>query len=242
MKGAAAATWAVSSGSTASTTREATLPGVSSEAVETSSAVERSWWLRAPAVLVAPHAVFVSLRDDSRDAAEGRQEPITAVAGLAGIAGVLGTPVARQLLNDASMSTSLIPVWAFFGGVVYALAFYWLGGALLFGASRRLGGLGDWRRSRQVLGLASAPLALTLLTLWPARIAVYGVDLFRTGGNDYGRGDTIFGALNYAALAWGLWLVVVGVRAVHGWTYGRAVGAVAIAAVVPALLVAATTV
>ncbi len=82
----------------------------------------------------------------------------------------------------------------------------------------------------------------TLLTLWPARIAVYGVDLFRTGGNDYGRGDTIFGALNYAALVWGLCLVVVGVRAVHGWTYGRALGAVAIAAVVPALLVAATTV
>ena len=140
------------------------------------------------------------------------------------------------------MSTSLIAVWAFFGGVVYALAFYWLGGALLFGASRRLGGLGEWRRSRQVLGLASAPLALTLFTLWPARIAVYGVDLFRTGGNDYGRGDTIFGAFYYAALAWSLWLLVVGVRAVHGWTYGRALGAVALAAVVPALLVAATTV
>jgi len=215
---------------------------VSSEAAGTSSAVERTWWLRAPAVLVAPRAVFVSLRDDSREAAEGRQEPITAIAGIAGIAGVLGVHVARQLLNDGSMSTALIPVWAFFGGVVYALAFYWLGGALLFGASRRLGGLGDWRRSRQVLGLASAPLALTLLTLWPARIAVYGADLFRTGGNDYGRGDTIFGVLYYAAIVWSLSLAVVGVRAVHGWTYGRAVGAVALAAVVPALLVLATTV
>ena len=215
---------------------------MSSEAAGTSSAVERTWWLRAPAVLVAPRAVFVSLRDDSREAAEGRQEPITAIAGLAGIAGVLGVHVARQLLNDGSMSTALIPVWAFFGGVVYALAFYWLGGALLFGASRRLGGLGDWRRSRQVLGLASAPLALTLLTLWPARIAVYGADLFRTGGNDYGRGDTIFGVLYYAAIVWSLSLAVVGVRAVHGWTYGRAVGAVALAAVVPALLVLATTV
>ena len=215
---------------------------MSSEAAGTSSAVERTWWLRAPAVLVAPRAVFVSLRDDSREAAEGRQEPITAIAGIAGIAGVLGVHVARQLLNDGSMSTALIPVWAFFGGVVYALAFYWLGGALLFGASRRLGGLGDWRRSRQVLGLASAPLALTLLTLWPARIAVYGADLFRTGGNDYGRGDTIFGVLYYAAIVWSLSLAVVGVRAVHGWTYGRAVGAVALAAVVPALLVLATTV
>jgi hypothetical protein len=37
------------------------------------SALERSWWLRAPAVLVAPRAVFVSLRDDSDEAMEARQ-------------------------------------------------------------------------------------------------------------------------------------------------------------------------
>ena len=214
---------------------------MSSEAAPT-SALERSWWLRAPAVLVAPHAVFVSLRDESQESAESRQEPITAIVGLAGIAGVLGTPVARQLLNDPSVTTALIPVWAFFGGVMYALATYWLGGALLFGASRRLGSLGNYRRSRQLLGLASAPLALSLLTLWPIRIAVYGVDLFRTGGNDYGRGDAIFGALYYGVIAWSFCLLVLGVRSVHGWTLGRALAAVALAAVVPGLIVAATTV
>jgi len=214
---------------------------VSSEAAPT-SALERSWWLRAPAVLVAPHAVFVSLRDETQESADARAEPITAIAGLAGIAGVLGTPVARQLLNDASMTTALIPVWAFFGGVMYALAFYWLGGGLLFGACRRLGSLGNYRRSRQLLGLASAPLALSLLTLWPIRIAVYGVDLFRTGGNDYGRGDTIFGAVYYSIIAWSFCLLVLGVRSVHGWTLSRALSAVAIAAVVPALIIAATTV
>ena len=214
---------------------------MSSEAAPTSG-FERTWWLRAPAVLVAPRAVFVSLRDESREAAEERQEPITAMIGLAGIAGVLGTPVARQLLNDGSMSTALIPVWAFFGGVVYALAFYWLGGGLLFGASRRLGGAGSYRRSRHVIGLAGAPLALSLLTVWPIRIAVYGVDLFRTGGNDYGRWDAIFGGIYYGALAWSACLLVIGVRAVHGWTLGRALAAVAIAAVVPALIVVASTV
>lgn len=193
-------------------------------------------------MLVAPHAVFVSLRDESQESADARSEPITAIAGFAGIAGVLGTPVARQLLNDGSMTTALIPVWAFFGGVMYALAFYWLGGGLLFGASRRLGSLGNYRRSRQLLGLASAPLAFSLLTLWPIRIAVYGVDLFRTGGNDYGRGDTIFGAIYYGVIAWSLCLLVFGVRSVHGWTLGRALAAVAIASVVPALIVAATTV
>ena len=213
---------------------------MSSEAA--TPALERSWWLRAPAVLVAPRAVFVSLRDESREAVEARQEPITAIAGLAGIAGVLGTPVARQLLNDASMSLSLVPVWAFVGGMAYSLTFYWLGGGLLFGASRRLGSLGSFRRSRHLLALASAPLALSLFTLWPVRIAVYGEDLFRTGGNDYGRGDTIFGAINYAVYAWSFCLFIVGVRAVHGWTVARAVAAVAIAAVVPALIVAASTV
>lgn len=205
-------------------------------------ALERSWWLRTAAVLVAPHAVFVSLRDETDEAVERRQEPIVALVGLAGISAVLGTPVARQLLNDASMSVSLIPVWAFFGGVVYALAFYWIGGGLMFGASRRLGGNGSWRRSRHVLALASAPVALALFTLWPVRIAVYGQDLFRTGGNDYGRGDTIFGAILYAAFAWGFWLLVVGVRSVHGWTYARALSAIAIAAVLPVLIVLATVV
>jgi Yip1-like protein len=213
---------------------------VSSEAAEAPSALERNWWLRAAAVLVAPRAVFTSLRDESLEAVEARQEPIAAIAGLAGIAGVLGTPVARHLLDDPSVSVSLIPVWAFLGGAVYALAVYWLGGALLHGASRRLGSLGRARRSRHLLGLAAAPLALSLLTLWPVRIAVYGTDLFRTGGNDYGRGDAIFGALYLAFIGWSVWLLVTGVRAVHGWTWARATATVALAAAFPVLIVAAT--
>ena len=204
-------------------------------------ALERSWWLRALAVLVAPTAVFASLRDESEEAIEARQEPVTAIAGLAGIAGVLGTPVARHLLNDSSMSVALIPVWAFMGGLVYALAVCWIGGGLLSRASRRLGGLGSWRRSRHVLALAAAPLALSLLTLWPVRILVYGQDLFRTGGDDYGRGDTIFGAIFLGFIAWCGLLLLVGVRAVHGWTWARTAGAVALAALFPALLVLATS-
>lgn len=204
-------------------------------------ALERSWWLRALAVLVAPTAVFASLRDESPEATEARQEPVTAIAGLAGVAGVLGTPVARHLLNDSTMSVALIPVWAFIGGVVYALAVYWIGGGLLSRASRRFGGLGSWRRSRHLLALAAAPLALSLLTLWPVRIIVYGQDLFRTGGDDYGRGDAIFGAFFVGFLAWSALLLLVGVRAVHGWTWARAAGAVALAAALPALLVLATS-
>jgi hypothetical protein len=204
------------------------------------SALERSWWLRAPAVLVAPRAVFVSLRDESEEAVEARQEPLTAIAALAGIAAVLGTPVARQLLNDASFSVSLLPVWAFFGGVVYAVAVYWLGGGLLFGAARRFGSLGTYRRARSVLALSAAPLALALFTLWPIRIAIYGQDLFRTGGTDWGPGDRTFGGLLYFAFAWSAILLVIGVRSVHGWSWGRSLATVALAASLPALIVLAT--
>jgi hypothetical protein len=213
---------------------------VSTEAA-TGPALARSWWRNVPLLLAAPTAVFTLLRDESDDATDARQEPVTAIAGLAGVAGVLGTPVARHLLNDSSISVALIPVWAFIGGVVYALAVYWLGGGLLSGASRRLGGLGSWRRSRHVLAFAGLPLALSLFTFWPIRILVYGQDLFRTGGDDYGRGDTIFGAIFLGFLAWSAVLLLVGVRAVHGWTWARAVAAVALAAAFPTLLVLATT-
>jgi hypothetical protein len=204
------------------------------------SALERSWWLRAPAVLVAPRAVFVSLRDESEAAIDARQEPLLAIAGLAGIAAVLGSPVARQLLNDASFSVSLIPVWAFFGGVVYAVAVYWLGGGLLYGAARRFGGLGSYRRARSLLALSAAPLALALFTLWPVRIAIYSEDLFRTGGTDWGPGDRTFGGLLYFAFAWSAILLVVGIRAVHGWTWARSLATFALAAALPALIVLAT--
>jgi hypothetical protein len=205
-----------------------------------SSALERSWWRRAPAVLVAPRAVFVSLRDESEEAVEARQEPLMAIAGLAGIGAVLGTPVARHLLNDASFSVSLIPVWAFLGGAVYAVAVFWIGGGLLYGSARRFGGLGSYRRARSVLTLSAAPLALALFTLWPIRIAIYGQDLFRTGGNDWGPGDRIFGGLLYFAFAWSAALLVVGVRSVHGWTWARSLATVAMAAALPALIVLAT--
>ncbi len=201
-----------------------------------------SWWKRAPLVLVAPRPIFAALRDESLEETEDRQEPLTALICLAGIAVVLTAPSFRRMLNDPSVSLVLVPVLAFLAGVLYAAATYWLGGGLLFGAARRLGGLGSYRRARQTLALASAPLALALVTFWPVRIAIYGRDLFRTGGEDYGRGDAIFGGIFLGFVAWSLILLVIGVRATHGWSWGRAAGAVALAAVFPALIVAATTV
>ncbi len=204
-------------------------------------AVERNWWLRAPAVLVAPRAVFASLRDESEEASEERQDPLLAIAAIAGISVVLVSPTFRRMLNNGDVSLGLIPVLAFISGSLYAVAVYWLGGGLLYGGSRRLGSEGGWRRSRQVLALASAPLALALLTFWPVRIAVYGEDLFRTGGDDYGRGDAVFGGIYLGFVAWSVWLLLIGVRTVHGWTWGRAAAAIALAAAFPALIVVATS-
>jgi hypothetical protein len=210
------------------------------EAARSEEALQREWWLRLPAVLLAPRPVFAALRDDSDAAAQARQEPIAAVVILAGVAGVLWTPVARQLMNDPTFSGVVVPIWAFLGGGAYGIALYWLLGGLLFFAARRLGGLGSYRRARHLLGLAAVPLALSLLTLWPVRIAVYGSDLFRSGGSDRGPGDAAFGGVNLVFLGWSLALLVIGVRSVHGWSWGRALGAVGLAAVFPALIVLAT--
>jgi hypothetical protein len=200
-----------------------------------------SWWKRAPLVLLVPRPVFVALRDESVEEAEERQEPLAALIALAGISVVLVSPAFRQMMNTGGVDLILVIVLAFIAGVLYAVATAWLGGGLLFGAARRLGGLGSYRRARQTVELASAPLALALITFWPVRFAVYGTDLFRTGGDDYGRGDGIFGGVFLGFVAWSVILLLLGVRATHGWGWGRSAAAVVLAAAFPALIVAATS-
>ena len=199
----------------------------------------RAWWLRALLVLQSPRPVFAALRDDSDDAARARAEPVAALVGLAGIARVIGTPVARRLANNPDYDALLIAVWAFIGGAIYAIFVYWILGALLHGVTHLLGSRGSYRRARHLLGFAAAPLALALFVYWPVRIGVYGIDLFRTGGDDYGTLDTVFGSFFLAFVAWGGALLAVGIRTVHGWDWGRTLAAVALTAAVPALLVLA---
>src|SRR5918996_436294 len=80
----------------------------------TSAAVgERVWWARAVLVLLQPVAVFEELRDDSREAAEARQEPVLAIVVLAGIPGVLSPRHARPVLAYSVVPLALsLPVWA----------------------------------------------------------------------------------------------------------------------------------
>jgi hypothetical protein len=110
------------------------------------------------------------------------------------------------------------------------------GFALFFG-TRLLGSVGGFRRERQIVGFALAPIALSLLVLFPVRLALYGGDTFRDGGPDEGAGETALLALQIAFVAWSLGLLVIGVRVVHGWTWLRSLAALGAAIALLAAIV-----
>ena len=192
-------------------------------AVERGASLQRDWWLRTLAIFQRPSLVFEGLRDDSDAAADARQEPVLALVLLAGFAGVLSTSLAGRVLDDPVYGDSLFAVlaWAFLGGVFYGIVGYWLGGLMVHAFSRGFGGSSSYRQARHIVAFAAAPLALSLLLVWPVRLAIYGGDLFRNGGSDMGVGDKIFEGLVVVAFAWTLVLVVVGLRAVSGVSWPR---------------------
>ncbi len=198
----------------------------------TAAELEKEWWLRLLMVLQSPPDVFLALRDDSDEAAAARQEPMAAVVFLAGISLFLSTATAGRLYDDVEFDPLLIVVEAVFAGTLVGLQNYWLGGGALHLGARRLGGAGSYRRARHLIGLAMMPLVLSLAVVWPVRLAVFGGDLFRTGGSDGGAGGDVFRGIDAAVAAWGLALLLVGVRTVHGWSWPRSLGALAVAAVV----------
>jgi hypothetical protein len=198
----------------------------------------RDWWLRTLLVLQRPRPVFAALRDDTRETAADRSEPVLLIVLLAGIAAVLATSTAAHLNNDGSYSPILIAIWAFFAGSVYGLFGYFTFGAVLHGGVKALGSQGSYRRTRHVLAFALVPVALSLV-VWPVKLALYGGDWFRSGGRDTGGGGLAFDLIEFAFFIWAAVLLVVGVRAVHGWTWARAAAACALALVAPIVLAVA---
>ncbi len=186
--------------------------------------LQREWWLRVLAVLVAPRAVFTALREEAREDLEARQEPLLAIVFLAGVAGVLASSAAGRLFDDPEIDGLLVAVWAVIAGGIYGFATYFVAGGAVYMGARGLGGLGTYRRARHVLGFAAVPLALSL-AFWPVRLALYGGDSFRSGGSDSGAGGDVFAGLTLAFAAWSLVLLAVGVKTVHGWSWGRALAA-----------------
>ena len=206
-------------------------------AAQPASAQQRDWWLRTLAIFQSPKSVFTAMRDDSREAVQARQEPIIAIIFIAGMAGVLSTTIAGRLMDDPNFDGLSVAVWTFLGGAMYGLLVYWIGGALLFGAGSILGARWTYRLARHVLAFAAAPLVLALVLVWPVRLAVYGSDVFRSGGSDTGTGDAIFEALALGFAGWAVALLVIAMHAVHGWSLPRALGSVALASTPVALFV-----
>jgi hypothetical protein len=170
------------------------------------------WWLRTILVLQSPRAVFVALRDDTAEAASDRAEPVLLIVLLAGVALALSSGA------SSGYSGLLLPVWAFLAGGITGVAAYWFFGAILYGSARALGSAGSYRRARHVLAFASVPLALSLLF------------------SPVGRGAFTWFVLVF--VAWSAALLLIGVRAVHGWTWARAAAAVAAPVAAAAALLA----
>jgi hypothetical protein len=190
----------------------------------------QAWWLRALLVAQAPRPVFTALRDDSRDAAADRQDTIAAIAFFAGLALTLITSQASSFADDPARTGIVIPVWLFIAGSLVALVNYWLAGGVLYLALNWLGSSGSYRQARHLLALAAVPFALSLVLL-PVRLALYGGDIFRSGGSDAGSGAHAFPILEAGFGLWSLVLLALGVRVVQGWSWPRTLGAVGVFAV-----------
>jgi len=176
---------------------------------------ERYWLLQAVAVLVSPREVFAALRDDSDEAARARSEAVLALVLLAGIASVLWAPNVGRMRDDlfVQWDVVLIAIVVFFGGAIYGIAAYWVGGLVLHAAVSPFRFTRSYRQARQLLVFAAAPVALSLFLVWPVRLAVYGEDVFKIGGSDHGAGNWAFVAVQLAFVAWAVALLVLGLRA-----------------------------
>lgn len=199
---------------------------------------DRAWWLRVPAVLLSPRPVFFALREDDPDDVVARSEPVLLLVLLAGAASFLMSPLASRILDNPDYDSVTLAIWLFIGGGLNgAVCYFVIGFALYFGALL-LGSEGSFRRERQLVAFAAAPLALSFVVLLTLRLALYGGDTFHAGGADEGAGET---ALLLAQLAFGAWsagLLVLGVRVVHGWDWLRSLATVGAATALMVAIVA----
>lgn len=193
--------------------------------------LEKQWWLRTLAVFQSPRPVFAALRDESRREMEAREEPVLALILLAGIAGILLVPETGRLLDDplADDSGAVLAVLIFLTGAIYGIATYWFGGGLLYVGLRGAGSSGSYRRARHVLAFAAAPTILGLVLIWPLRLAIYGTDSFRSGGEDSGTLPFLFDLAAVGFALWSLGLLIYGISVVERWRLLRAGISVALA-------------
>jgi Yip1-like protein len=193
---------------------------------------ENEWWRLLLRLFYAPGAVFAELSDESREAADARQEPLVAITFLAGIAMFIGIvalePPYGRFHYDFSAFNLVFE--SILGGALVAGSNFWLGGALVYLGARGFGATTGYRLARHVAGLATTPFVILLVFALPVRLGLYGTDLFKAGGGDDGSGGAVFVAIDAVALAWTLVLVVIGIRQTQRWSWIRALGALGIVA------------
>jgi hypothetical protein len=187
---------------------------------------ERVWLARAFFVLVTPREVFAALADDSDEVARARSEAVLALVLLTGIATVLWAPNVGRLMDDrfVQWDALLIAIVVFVGGGIYGVVGYWVFGLVLHAAVSPFRFTRSYRQARHVLAFASAPVALSLFLLWPVRLAVYGDDVFKSGGSDQGAGNYAFVALELLFVAWALGLLLLGLREVRSKASSSSLG------------------
>jgi hypothetical protein len=186
---------------------------------------QKVWWLRALMVLQNPRPVYVALRDESPEAEDARAEPATALIFLGGMAGVLLAPAFGRLFDDYALDGLDVFVIVIFAGSVYGFfSYYVLGWTLSLGV-KALGGQARAKLCRHVLAFSLTPLALSLVIVWPLRLAIYGGDVFRSGGSDAGAGGEFLRWLCVACAVWSIGLLVYGMKTVMRFDWFRAIGA-----------------
>ena len=195
--------------------------------------VER-WWRLVPRLLTRPVEVFVALREDDESDVEARSEPILAIVIVAGMAGILLTPAWGTLLDEESLDWLVLAVVTFIGGILYGAAGYFLLGFVVWLGARGVGVDTRARKTRQVVGFAALPLALSIVITLPAIVLAFGSDWFRTGGSDGGAGRVVVVAVGLAFALWSLGLLAVGLRTTFELPWRGVIGALALAAVIVA--------
>jgi hypothetical protein len=197
------------------------------DAAKGADARERAWWLRALLVLGDPTVAFRALRDVSPEAESARQEPVTAIAFLFGIATALRAAAGSELLDDPDFDALTVAVWTVAAGGVQGFFAYWVLGAALYAGMSAVGDPGTYRQARHLLAYALVPVVLSLLVVWPLRLAVEGGDVFRRGAEG-GAVSVALAALEAALYVWSAVLLVVGVRVVRELTWARALAATSV--------------
>jgi hypothetical protein len=200
------------------------------------TSLERDWWVRLALVLTAPASVFAWLRDDSDEAAGARQEPLTAVTFVAGISIFLSTRTAGRLFDEVAFDTLLIVVECIVAGLLVAIQNFWIFGGAVHLGGRAADSNASYRQARHVVGLATTPFVISLVAVWPVRLAMFGRDAFRSGGSDHGAAEVVFRVIDVSFLAWVAVLLVIGVRTLNGWTWPRSLASLGVAAAVFTLI------